>query len=401
MGTATNNDEQLQQYLKDLPKVELHAHLNGCIRETTLFELAEERGVELSSHHFASPDNPLKDHHMYNVLPRSLQDCFDMFAEIPACVNDLAALERITWEALQDFAAHHVVYLELRSTPKCLLRSHKDDSPTMMDKKAYIETILKVLQQFQEQEEKRYQVDASRTELLRLPMVCRFIVAIDRSQSLQQATENINIVIELSRRPNSLIVGVDLGGNPMKQDFRDFLPLFQKARDVCGLKITLRCAEIPCSDHGDESMRRARDEAAAMLDFRPNRLGHALLLPPSLQQELSDYQIPVETCPTSNVMTLELAKVVNGNLIHGLRQHPALRNWFEANHPLAIGTDDPGVFDTTATKELFLLVHAFGMSKERIAEVVVKSIDYAFCEKAIQAKLREIIQCRVEEMNKV
>ena len=92
MEMVIDDDERLQQYLRDLPKVELHAHLNGCIRETTLFELAAERCVQLSSHHFATPDkHPLQDHHMYNVLPRSLEDCFDMFAEIPACINDLAA----------------------------------------------------------------------------------------------------------------------------------------------------------------------------------------------------------------------------------------------------------------------------------------------------------------------
>ena len=290
-----------------------------------------------------------------------------------------------------------MVYLELRSTPKRLLRSHEDNSGVMTDKKDYIETILKVLEQFQEQEEQRYHDELPRTKTSRFPMVCRFIVAVDRSQSLQEAVENISLAIELSQKPTSLVVGVDLGGNPTKQDFRDFLPLFQKARNA-GLKVTLHCAEIHCSDNGNESMRRARDEAAAMLEFRPNRLGHALLLPPSLQQVLSDLQIPIETCPTSNVMTLELAKVVNGSLIHGLQQHPALRLWLQANHPLAIGTDDPGVFDTTATKELLLLVHAFGMSKERIAELVIQSMDYAFCEDAIRAELKKLIQCRLEEM---
>jgi adenosine deaminase len=116
----TNQDSSsntLQEFVESLPKVELHAHLNGCSRESTLFELAAERNVTLSNHHFCQSNTFSYPGSMYNIRPRSLQDCFNMFAEIPKCVNDLVSLRRITREALDDFAFHHVVYLELRSTP--------------------------------------------------------------------------------------------------------------------------------------------------------------------------------------------------------------------------------------------------------------------------------------------
>jgi len=417
--------KSLHDYIHALPKVELHAHLHGCIRESTLFALAKERNATLSSHHFAAPtvaiDNTATtettnsttnsndnddavvgvhgDLAMYNVLPRSLQDCFDMFAEIPACVNDLPALTRITLEALQDFAEHHVVYLELRSTPKRLLVSHAaENSGIMATKEDYIDTILLVLRDFEALEASRYDRELtlfgsspSISNTVRLPMVCRFIVAIDRSQTLQEAEENVNLAVAFAKREYCQVVGVDLGGNPTKQDFRDFEPLLRKARNK-GLQVTVHCAEVPCgNDNPNESQAvvTAREEAAAILQFRPDRLGHALLLSPSLQAKLDQLRIPVETCPTSNVMTLELAKLAGGNLIHGLQSHPTLHHWLQTNHPLAIGTDDPGVFATTATKELLLTATAYQLSKDALTALVYKSMEYAFCNDLMRARVKE------------
>jgi adenosine deaminase len=410
---ALGKEDDLHHYVRQLPKVELHAHLNGCIRESTLFDLAKERNAKLSSHHFASTADAgttptgtgtSQDHFMYNVLPRSLQDCFDMFAEIPACVNDLPALKRITLEALEDFASHHVVYLELRSTPKRLLASHVDNDKVVTTKRDYVEAILQVLNDFETREQQRYAQETidKHDASVRLPMVCRFIVAVDRSQTQQDATENVDLAIDFIQKEGSrMVVGVDLGGNPTKQDFREFQPVFQKARDA-GLQVTIHCAEVPCgnddSAHETQSIINAREEAAAILEFRPDRLGHALLLSPSLQTTLDKLRIPVETCPTSNVMTLELAKLADGDLIHALQQHPALHHWLRTNHPLAIGTDDPGVFDTTATKELLLIAAACKVDQRRLASLVLDSMDYAFCDPLTREQIKAQMGQRIGEL---
>lgn len=378
-----DDDETLLAFVRRLPKVELHPHLNGCIREATLFELAAERSVELSSHHFGpSSASSNEDPFMYNVRPRSLKDCFDMFAEIPKCVDDLPALERIVGETLVDFAEQETVYLELRSTPKRLYRSTKDKSTTA-DKQVYIETMLAIMKDFEEQERLRFAANPSG----RLPMHVRFICAIDRSLSMEQAEENIDLAIRMAQQEKR-IVGVDLGGNPTKGDFRIMWSLFTRAR-VAGLKVTLHCAEIACDD-GDPF-----DEASAMLEFKPDRLGHALLLPDKLRQRLRQLNIPVETCPTSNVMTLELAHRASGHLVDGLSQHPQLEHWLDWNHPLAIGTDDPGVFDTTPSQELYLLGKAFGVSRATLATIVVNSIDHAFCQEETKRTIKAAMLQRV------
>lgn len=421
---STSALSSLHDFLFHLPKIEVHAHLNGCIRESTLLELANERNVALPSHLFGSLDNKSHENHndiraephMYNTHPRSLQDCFDLFAEIPKCVNDLSSLKRITLETLQDFANHHVTYLELRSTPKRLLTRHGDKSNTMATKRDYIEVILSVMSDFQQQEYERYQLELqnhSDYQFLehRLPMICHFIIAVDRSQTVKEAKENIDLACEFfvshqsnTSSPMPKVVGVDLGGNPTKGDFdRDFRMLFERARSF-GLRVTLHCAEISCGNddkiNDDERQRQAYKEAQDMLSFGPDRLGHALLLPPSLSQEMKAKGIPVETCPTSNVMTLELAKRVEdyGNLIHGLQQHPGLLEWIDSRHPLCICTDDPGVFDTNLTKELYFLARAFDLSQQDVARLVLASTRHLFCDSETKQLTHTRMKQRIERM---
>ena len=327
--------------------------------------------------------------HMYNLQPRSLQDCFDMFAEIPKCVDDKIALQRITKEALEDFAKHNVAYLELRSTPKILKH---------MTKTSYIETILDTLKDFEALEEKRYHSEMmenaknNNNTLVKLPMKCRFLVSIDRGASVQEAEESVALAIDFFQKPDSYIVGVDIGGNPTKNDFRDFQPAVTKARNA-GLKVTVHCAEVPVGESDQEEdpkLLKSFQEVKAVFQFRPDRIGHALLLPPSLRDILTNQlRIPVESCPTSNVMTLELAKHMGGSLVHGLQQHPQLKHWLESDFPISIGTDDPGVFDTNATKEILLLAHAWQVLPRQLQRIVLGSLDHAFCHEELKDSIRQ------------
>lgn len=208
----------LEEFVEKLPKVELHAHLNGCVREATLFALAAERNVQLSDHHFCQSNT--FENAMYNVRPQSLQDCFDCFAEIPKCVNDVLSLQRITREALQDFASHHVTYLELRSTPKRLKRNFQSNEEELCTKKEYIEIVVSVMKEFECQEQARYEEECSSNDnpdsCPRLPLVPRFIVSVDRSASKNDAAEHVQLATDMYQSGDPYVVGVDLGGNPTK-----------------------------------------------------------------------------------------------------------------------------------------------------------------------------------------
>ncbi|KAI3795699.1 hypothetical protein L1987_38356 [Smallanthus sonchifolius] len=92
-----------------IPKVELHAHLNGSIRNSTLLELARELG-EKGTIVFSDFE------HVIRKNDRTLCEVFKLFDLIHVVTTDHKTITRITKEVVEDFAAENVVYLELRTT---------------------------------------------------------------------------------------------------------------------------------------------------------------------------------------------------------------------------------------------------------------------------------------------
>jgi adenosine deaminase len=108
--------------------------------------------------------------------------------------------------------------------------------------------------------------------------------------------------------------GLDLSGSPLKNSFTDLESCFRMAKDS-GLKSSIHCGEIPCKkgvdiETDDELMEFSYRDTKKILDFEPDRLGHALLFTDEMYEALErGKKIPSECCPTSNVMTLELAHI--------------------------------------------------------------------------------------------
>ncbi|MCO5603662.1 hypothetical protein L7F22_057813 [Adiantum nelumboides] len=98
-------------WCRALPKVELHAHLNGSVRSSTLVELASGLGEKGLINFPEVQAIILKGN-------RSLAECFKLFDLIHLLTTDHNIITRITKEVVEDFAAENVVYLELRTTPK-------------------------------------------------------------------------------------------------------------------------------------------------------------------------------------------------------------------------------------------------------------------------------------------
>jgi adenosine deaminase len=457
----STNDESLHQFIKALPKLELHAHLNGSIREHTLIELATERNVQLPQsliQHDAVEQQQQKEDDgrsiplFLNTRPRSLQDCFEVFEYIPQCVNDLVALRRITEEVLYDAAADGIAYIELRTGPKCLLHRYSCDggdkqdggaggveSSSMATKREYVQTIIDIMQEFEEKESLRYTEEMKSNhnhrcddnkKIVRLPLIPRLIISVDRSGTLAQADENINLAIELFQQQqqqhsssrkgdasqNKYIVGVELGGNPTKNDFTNFEASFERARKA-GLRVAIHIGEVPMASskhHPDEShsstspsaaaaaaidstLLAKYKEALAVINFRPDRLGHALTLSSSLIELLYNDPIPIECCPTSNTMTLDYALHHEGSLIDGMKMHPHLKKWIDTGYPISINTDDSGIFCTNLTKEFLLIAKVFGLDEKRLSKIVLDSVEHVFDED-IKDRLRSDIQSVVDEM---
>lgn len=339
------------EWCERLPKIELHAHIHGSVRPATLEQLLRDDARESGS---AAP----------RALPatRSLDDCFELFGLIHEVVVSRAVLRRITVEAIEDFARAGVKYLELRSTPRALVR----DGASRAE---YVAEVVAAL------DECHARAD--------LDIRVRLLLSINRNQPLEVAEETLELALEW-RRKSALVVGLDLSGHSERpnSEFHRFEHVLEQAR-ASGLKLALHFAE-----HFDD------DEAERILAFRPDRLGHACCLSDTHYAKMLALRLPIEVCLTSNVHTLARfrdpcvcgLKDSSGLCICDFTAHPHARVLQGdvgplddgASYPLCLCTDDQGVLDTTLPREYMRAVDAFGLDKARVMALAAAAIPMVF-----------------------
>ncbi len=102
-----------REMIRQLPKVELHDHLDGSVRASTIVELAREQGVELPARDPAA----LAEWFHRGADRKSLKLYLEGFGVTVSVMQTEEALERVAREAIEDLAADHVMYAEVRFAP--------------------------------------------------------------------------------------------------------------------------------------------------------------------------------------------------------------------------------------------------------------------------------------------
>jgi len=170
----------------------------------------------------------------------------------------------------------------------------------------------------------------------------RLIISINRTSTFAFAENIVSSVIALKNDLQPYIVGLDYCGDPTKGKFTDFVPLFVRAR-AAGIKITCHIGEI---DNFEDS--------EAIINFKPDRLGHGCHLTKEQIEKIKGMGIPIESCPSSNVNTLHKS----------YNELPNIKWMKECGHLFSLCTDDTILFNNDATGERFEIAHAFEYSLE-------------------------------------
>lgn len=320
-----------------LPKAELHAHLSGSITLSTLhkiWQLKQSRGECLS---LEDPALALKPAGTYPTV----LTFFAIFNDyIYSLVNDAESLTSATQSVVDDFEKDGVRYLELRTTPRAIGDGGRGE---------YVDVVLEALRARRKATEE---------------VEVQLILSIDRTMTAEQAMEVVNIALQHrvveGKEAEPHVVGIDLCGNPTKGDVRIFTPAFQRAKQE-GLGITVHFAEVPASS-SDLELR-------TLLDWQPDRLGHAIHIPPDLKEVIEERTIGLELCLSCNV----LAKLTEG----GFRGHH-FGEWWRSECPVALGTDDVGVFESTLSNEYLIAAREFEMSREEVVRLARQAVEGAF-----------------------
>ncbi|XP_031617951.1 adenosine deaminase-like protein [Contarinia nasturtii] len=310
-------------FIKQMPKVELHAHINGSFSNETLEKLSQLK-------HGTSA----KDTEKYNLFTKlDLHDGFEKFKYAHELTDTPEAVALGTECVIRDFNDDNVVYLELRSTPRATPKMTKEQYVM-----AVIDTIIKM-----------------KTELPSI--MVKLIVSINRRESIESAEENGALALKYAKLYPDIVCGVDLSGDPACKEFSDFEPILNKAREN-GLKLALHCGEI-----------ENQVEISSMLKFGMNRLGHGTYIKGDNEETLlKNNDIALECCLTSNL----LCGVVKTYSDHHFRR------FYKNGHPVVICTDDFGVFSTTLSTELHIASDTFSLSSDDLIKLSRMAIHCSF-----------------------
>ena len=198
-------------FCKEIPKLELHAHLNGSISRRTLQKLSEKKG-QTSSNAFFMGER------------RNYSEAFKTFKAIHELVKEPEDIELITKDVIKEFADDNVLYLELRTTPKCIHESG-------MLKNAYMKAVINGISAGVKESDNNITV--------------KLLVSVDRGKGVKEAEENLLLALEYSRLYPEIIAGVDFSGNPHSGKVEEFIPVLEKANKY-GLRMTVHLGEVLC-----------------------------------------------------------------------------------------------------------------------------------------------------------
>ncbi|CAI4231034.1 unnamed protein product [Auanema sp. JU1783] len=305
---------------KSLPKIELHAHLNGSISLKTMQKLHNQND---------GSEEDLKS--LILNEPKTMDEVFKYFGLIHKLIQTKEALLTATMDVIREFNEDGVVYLELGTTPK------KVGDMTKFD---YIMTIHEALELSSD-----------------LPIVVRFILTIDRRQSVEEASEIVALAEQFAKKYGK-VVGIGLAGDP-SCDGQKFLPVLRQARHR-GLKISIHLAEL----------KNCLDEVDAMLQFGPDRIAHGsfLHLEDRWVHQIAKQKIPFEICLTSNILCMTNSCYAESHFSF----------WKNLDVPVVLCTDDKGLMDITLSGELQIAAKEFNLSEEDLKKMTRDAFNSRF-----------------------
>jgi adenosine deaminase len=325
--------------LRALPKVDLHRHLEGAIRLSTIIDIYREAG------------EPLLEQTPEELAPRaqvlrpmgSLEEVLSFFSIAQGALRSYEAIERISYEAVMDLAADNVRLAELRFSPDFMCR------PARLDWDGAMEAVLSGV------ERARSEDDVS----------VGLIAIVSRSYGIDSARRTV----EFALRHRQHLVGFDLADDELSWPAREFV-------DVLG---PLRQAGLPLTAHyGESGGPEYPQEAIELLGVR--RLGHGVSVAwsPEVTRLTIERGVTLEMCPTSNART---------HAVPSIAEHPA-RRLLQEGALVTINTDDPALFGIDLTHELEVASRRLGFDERDLRAATENAIAASFLPENVKQEAR-------------
>jgi len=185
----------------------------------------------------------------------------------------------------------------------------------------------------------------------------RMIADLSRSYGVESAS---NVLDNVLKHRSKYIIAVGLGGDESKGKAKDFVGLFNKAREH-GLRTHAHAGEY--------------DTHQSVIDtvelLQAGRIGHAVSVMDNDKtiKLLADKKVPIEILLTSNILTK--------HYVSKIEDHPAKLFWNRGVF-ITLATDDPNLFKTSLLREYWLLHNKLGLSMNDIYCIIINGFRASF-----------------------
>lgn len=313
----------------DIPKAEIHVHLEGAIRTKTIIDIAREYGQDLPAYDVEGLNPHVKVYDQWE----SLDAVLEAFAIAQNSIASLQAVERIAWEFFEDSARQNVKLLEVRFSPDWAFSGHN------LDWDAALDGILRAKIRAEEQ----------------FGMAICLIAITSRSMGADSCGKTVDWAI----RHRDVIYGIDLADSEAQHPIREFVRPVLHAKDS-GLKVTVHS--------GEDTPASAVVETIQAVD--PDRIGHGIHISEDMNavEMVIERGITLEVSPWSNYLT---------SAVPTIESHP-LKRLFDLGVRVTINSDDPEVLETNLNNEYRIAHEVLGMSLEEIAMCNRFSVEASF-----------------------
>lgn len=323
VSEPTAAEQNLAAFMREMPKVEIHLHMEACISKETVAAMLEKNGVPYSMEELEK---------LYKFT--NLQEFIKLFLFIIDSVKTPDDFELIFNNLRKYMDDNSVRYAEVFLAPSRMVQNGLD-----------FNEIAQTLE--------------------RLSNECRrsggpevkYLIDVSRTFGVENASKNLQRVLA-ARASN--IIGIGLGGAELMGPARDFKDVFAQARAE-----GLHCVAHAGEDDGPWSI----SDSVELL--KAERIGHgtSAIQDPTLMELLREKGVPIEVCLTSNIFT--------GKYVRQEKDHP-VRRYYDEGLVCTVNTDDPEIFNVNLSQEYFKYYRHLDFTVSEIIDLNRQTVQSTF-----------------------
>jgi adenosine deaminase len=328
----------MQNFIQNLPKVELHLHIEGTLEPELMFQLAKRNQVNIP---FQTPEEVRAAYQFSNL--QSFLDIYYQGADVLLHEQDFFDL---TWAYLLRCQADHVIHTEIFFDPQ-----------THTARGVAFQTIINGISAA---------LDKAKQEL---GISSQLIMCFLRHLSEDDAIETLKQALPYQDK----IIGVGLDSSEQGHPPEKFARVFQMARDA---------GFIPVAHAGEEGPASNIDDALNLLGVQRVDHGVRCVEDPQLVQQLAETRMPLTVCPLSNIKLCVFDNMQQHNIVALLRQGLCV----------TINSDDPSYFGGYMTDNFLAVANAHEMTHAELAQFTLNAIEASFISDAEKARMTSEVE---------